>query len=250
MTKQADYRATLETLAPDEWDSYLGAESGLPGPRGNLELLQAVADVADAERIRRYAASTDEYRAACGAVGLGRLLAAGDGRAEDELRALATDDRWRVREGVAMALQRLGDAKLPALWVLANDWVDDTPLVQRAVAAGICEPRLLRSAEDARHALDLLDRITLSLTCLDRSARRSADVRVLRKSLGYCWSVAVAALPPDGFTRLERWAATDDTDVRWIVRENLKKARLAKADSAKTKRLGEILLRSSARTER
>lgn len=56
MTKQADYRATLETLAPDEWDSYLGAESGLPGPRGNLELLQAVADVADAERIRRYAA--------------------------------------------------------------------------------------------------------------------------------------------------------------------------------------------------
>jgi len=58
-------------------------------------------------------------------------------------------------------------------------------------------------------------------------------VRVLRQALGSCWSVAVAALPAEGFDRLERWAAGDDPDVRWVLRENLKKARLAKADRAR-----------------
>ena len=41
-----------------------------------------------------------------------------------------------------------------------------------------------------------------------------------------------AAAPAEGFGRLEKWAASDDKDVRWIVRENLKKARLARADPA------------------
>ena len=40
MTKADIYRDTLETL-PD-WEAYLLAESGLPGPRGNLELAAAV----------------------------------------------------------------------------------------------------------------------------------------------------------------------------------------------------------------
>jgi hypothetical protein len=37
-----------------------------------------------------------------------------------ELARLADDDRWRVREGVAMGLQRLGDADLPRLLALAR----------------------------------------------------------------------------------------------------------------------------------
>lgn len=100
-SKRENERATLRQLAPEQWDDYLAANSALPGPRANLELLHAVADVADAGRIRRYAASDDGYQAACGAVGLGRLLA--EGAAAGELRTLASDGRWRVREGVAMA---------------------------------------------------------------------------------------------------------------------------------------------------
>ncbi len=53
---------------------------------------------------------------------------------------------------------------------------------------------------------------------------------MLRKGLGYCWSVAVAALPEPGKARMERWLASDDPDVRWIMRENLKKARLQRLD--------------------
>ena len=50
---------------------------------------------------------------------------------------------------------------------------------------------------------------------------------VLRQALGYCWSVAAAACPPQGKRRIERWAASPDKDVRWVVRENLTKNRLA-----------------------
>lgn len=237
MGKRENERATLQQLAPEQWDDYLAAHSALPGPRGNLELLSAVAEVADAERIRRYAASDDEYQAACGAAGLGRLLVEGDSSAAGRLRLLASDRRWRVREGVAMALQRLGDDDPDALWRLAEEWVDGPPLVQRAVAAGVCEPRLLRTREAAHRALGLLDRITVSFAGVDRTLRRAEGYRVLRQGLGYCWSVAAAALPAEGFAALERWAEVPDADVQWIVHSNLGKARLARADPEGTARV-------------
>lgn len=60
--------------------------------------------------------------------------------------------------------------------------------------------------------------------------RRSEAFKALRKGLGYCWSVAVAATPRTGapvFEALvERAAASGDRDLRWIARENLRKRRL------------------------
>jgi hypothetical protein len=244
MARTDEHRAALRALPPEAWEPYLAEHSGLPGPRANLELAQAVAEEAPAAALRRWAAAGDEYLALCGATGLGRLLAEGDPDAAGELAKLATDDRWRVREGVAMALQRLGDSDLPRLLELARTWAaSPSPLVQRAAVAGVCEPRLLRQPGPAGQALDLLDEVTASLAA--RAANTSegrADpaVRVLRKALGYCWSVAVAALPDGGFARLERWAAADDPDVRWLVRENLKKTRLARADPARWARLGAL----------
>ena len=45
MTKSAAYRAKLVGL--DDWDAYLMQESGLPGARANLELVQVAADMGD-----------------------------------------------------------------------------------------------------------------------------------------------------------------------------------------------------------
>jgi HEAT repeat protein len=223
MTTPDDLRA----LPRDEWVAYLTANSGLPGPRANLALVGAFAEAATPAQIHRAAGSPDEYLALCGAAGLGRLLAEGEDVAA-ALRGLAGDDRWRVREGVAMGLQRLGDADPDRLLALAAAWAEDpSPLVRRAAVAGVCEPRLVRRPATAAAALELLDRVTATLTS-------DADGRVLRKALGYCWSVAVAALPDPGFDRLERWADRDDPEVRWVVRENLRKARLAKADAGRT----------------
>jgi hypothetical protein len=92
-----EYRAALRALSTGAWGGYLAERSGLPGPRANLELVQAVAEEAPAEVVRWYAGAEDQFLALCGAVGLGRLLAEGEEDAAEELRQLAQDDRWRVR---------------------------------------------------------------------------------------------------------------------------------------------------------
>ena len=47
MSKTGEYRDKLRSLG--EWDAYLLAESGLPGPRGNIELAQVAAATATNE---------------------------------------------------------------------------------------------------------------------------------------------------------------------------------------------------------
>jgi hypothetical protein len=222
-----EYRQTLRVL--DDPEPYLLEHSGLPGPRSNLELLEAAADELDASRLRELTTREDEFLAACGATGLGRLVVAGDETALGRLRELADDPRWRVREGVAMALQRIGDADPKRLLAVVRDWSTGSPLQRRAVVAGLCEPRLLRDRAVAEAAVETVDAVTASMLAEPRS--RSADVRVLRQALGYCWSVAIVAAPQVGKAAFERLAAVDDTDVRWIVRENLGKSRLQRLDA-------------------
>src|SRR5262245_23265916 len=104
MTKLDEYRRAL--AASQDWDKYLLKESSLPGPRANLELVQAAADQGTAEQFRRWLAlgpadtpakSALEFLPLCGVVGLGRLLAEGDESILPELRRHANDPRWRVR---------------------------------------------------------------------------------------------------------------------------------------------------------
>ncbi|MBN1566725.1 MAG: hypothetical protein JXA73_02690 [Acidobacteria bacterium] len=236
MSKADEYRAKLRTL--DKWDSYLLERSGLPGPRGNLELAQVVADEGKLKLFRRYTAYTAdqapvgspyEFLAFCGVVGLGRLLAEGRIDLLTPLLIHASDPRWRVREAVAMALQRLGDANMDQLLGAMRAWSRGNSLEQRAVAAALCEPRLLDQEKHARATLRLLDKITTTLARADN--RRGEGFLALRKGLGYCWSVAVAALPVEGKVLMEKWLVSSDSDVQWIMRENLKKTRLARMDS-------------------
>jgi hypothetical protein len=223
-TKADAARAALGGLDADALDGYLRTHSGLPGPRANLELAQAGADIADETALRRWLAEPDEYLPLCAAICVGRLISEGRDDLWPLLRATADDQRWRVREGVAMGLQRVGDADPQALLAHLPAWLDGSPLVRRAVVAGICEPRLLRTPEVASAALGLVDEVTASL--LTETNRRDPDVRVLRQALGYCWSVAVAADPGRGVPLFRRLAEVDDADAQWIVRENRKKKRM------------------------
>ena len=225
MSKVDDYRADLATLS--DWMPYLDAHSGLPGPRGNLELVAACGEEASVRRAEELIATGDEFATVCGLVALGRHLGLGDDTHVRVLRAHASDGRWRVREGVAMALQRAGDDDLGRAFAVAEQWKDDPdPLVRRAAVAAVCEPRLLVDPAFARRALDVLDRVTSSLAASPKSDRRSPGVRTLRQALGYGWSVVVAALPAEGLAAFHRLEGIDDADVAWIVRENRKKARL------------------------
>ena len=237
MTKIDTYRSTLRTLA--DWDSFLLRESGLPGPRGNLELAQAVADEGDEATFWRYLSfdavqapvnTPGEFLAFCGVVGLGRLLAEGKMELLSTIRRCASDPRWRTREAVAMALQRLGDKDMDALLQAMEEWSRGNLLEKRAAAAALCEPRLLREPGQARRVLQILDNITASLGSVQE--RKSEEFRVLREGLSYCWSVAVVALPEEGKRLLEKWLLSDDKDIRGIMRENLKKNRLVRMDAA------------------
>ncbi|HMN98956.1 MAG TPA: HEAT repeat domain-containing protein [Miltoncostaeaceae bacterium] len=230
MSRRDELRAALRPLPRPEWPAWLTARSGLPGPRGNLELVDAVADEGDRDMFDGLIATGDEYLVVCGVVGLGRLLGEGDDPAlRAALHEHARDGRWRVREAAAMALQRLGDADAPRLRALVAAWAaDPDPLVQRAAVAGICEPRLLRDPAAAAAARDACAVATGSLAARPAAERRLPDVRTLRQALGYCWSVAVAADPDGGLPRFLALAAEQDPDIAWIVRENRRKARLAR----------------------
>jgi hypothetical protein len=220
--RASQYRAALESASDVE--AYLKSHSGLPGPRANLELVRAAGDVTAKQQLLRWSHSDDEFLALCGAAGLGRF-AQEDAKVLPRLKVLASDPRWRVREGVAIALQRIGDDDMDALIRAVIPWARDPDLfVRRAAIAGVCEPRLLKNPKHAMQALVLLDQVVTSMPPADN--RKSEAFRVLRQTLGYCASVAASASPGLGGRMMERWVGSHDPDLRWIVKSNLGKARM------------------------
>jgi hypothetical protein len=234
--KVDEYRRKLQTLRA--WDAYLLEESGLPGPRGNLELAQAVAELGDESLFQRYLTipipeapenSAPVFLVFCGVVGLGKLIAQGKQDHVQTLRRFASDARWRVREAVAIALQKAGDGDIEFVLNVAQAWERGNLLERRAVVAALCEPRLLKDPAVAGRVLQVLDRITASI--LEVENRKDEALAVLKKGLGYGWSVAVAASPAAGKRYMEKWISSPDRDIQWIMKENLTKNRLVKLDA-------------------
>ncbi|MBJ7463636.1 MAG: HEAT repeat domain-containing protein [Mycolicibacterium sp.] len=226
MSPRDQWSAQLRQVPRSAWPDFLTAHSGLPGPRANTELAIAYAGLADRSEIERAVGSADEYLAMCGTVGLG--AAATDAGALAALHRLASDPRWRIREAVAMGLQLLGDHDFGALERIVRVWVRDRdPLVVRAAAAAICEPRLLGTPHAAAVAIAICAEATATITGWPPDSRRDSALRSLRQTLGYCWSVAVAAAPEDG---MPVFRSLDDTDadVAWVIAQNLTKKRLAR----------------------
>jgi hypothetical protein len=244
------YRKALAG-APD-WDAYLRRNSGLPGPRANLELAQAAAESASPARIRRWCAispehgSDDEYLAFCGVIGLGILAARGSKPALGRLGLFASDPRWRIREAVALGLQLVGDRDWDQLLRTARSWAAKGTLPMRAAAAALAEPRLLQPSSRVRPALAILDRITRTVARTP-AGKRDDDFRVLRQGLAYAWSVLVAAEPGVGKTYMEVWMRSSDSDVRWIMLQNLRKTRLERMDRAWVARWKRVLAPGGAK---
>ena len=242
-----------------DWEPYLLAHANLPGPRGNLELAAAVADAGGEAQFRRWAGLGPDlarrtrrgvsWRFA-GSWGWGdhgawrrvgarsprpalpspRLLTAS--RRETPplrtLHTLASDPRWRIREAVAMALTlgRCGHGR-PAGGDGRLGGRQPIGAARRRRGAVRAAPVAATGARGRRPAI--LDDITASIAPV--TDRRSDEFKTLRQGLGYCWSVATAALPADRQAVMERWLESPDPDIRWIMRENLKKNRLVRMDA-------------------
>jgi hypothetical protein len=102
--------------------------------------------------------------------------------------------------------------------------------------AGLCEPRLLKDKAFTSTVLKLLNTITRKLATQDDAFNDSGFLS-LRQTLGYGWSVSVAACPELGKSAFEAWAEYPGKHVQWVVKENLSKARLKKLDAQWVERL-------------
>lgn len=240
----------LAELAGDEHplEDYLVANSYLPGPAGNLSLAQAIATamaraaIDEPERVWQLLARwahvpleeapvnhPREMLPATAALGRGAVAAAVPAyrsAALAALRAQARDQRWRTRELVAHGLQALLRADFATSHAALAVWVRGGDLLElRAVAAAVAEPSVLVTREQTQAALAFHAEIVNRVLEVPEQERRGEPFRALRQGLGYTLSVVVAAAPQDGFVALWGIAAIPDADVRWILRENLKKAR-------------------------
>jgi hypothetical protein len=224
---------------------YLASGSNLPGPRGNLELADALVDAVSkipkvtgqklwrlSERLCEFTpdiAPTNnpkEFVAFCGVRLLGAINPPDVSGSQilAKLREHAHDPRWRMRESVAMSIQALiekdsGVLKKLEGWVTDEDW-----LGMRGVAAGVAEPRLMKKRGAPEQALHLHKMIISRVA--EAGNRGGEEFNALRKTLGYSLSVAVCGAPTEGFEYLRRLAAGENKDIGWIVRENLRKNRL------------------------
>lgn len=207
------------------------AQSGLPGPRGNLELFYrflmepdpAVVDACLALVTDQTANSPEEFAGMCGVAGWAMLHQAQPDEVAGWLRRWAVHPSWRIREAVAMAFQELPFPHLTDRCAFARQVETDDPLVLRALVAGLCEPKNLKGPDGHEAVFALLSRATGRLAH-DRTL--TEPERVLRQALGYGWSVAAAACPDLGLPAFAAMRALPGRHVAWIAAENLRKKRM------------------------
>ena len=244
-------------------EGVLLANSNLPGPHGNIELAQSFARALDGARLEDWhwtminawlatsaveapVNSPGEFLPFCAALSLGvlypRLPRPGRRRALAGIQQAARDSRWRTREAAAMALQAIGEHDPEGLKQIVSKWMPEAGLLEkRAIAAALAHPPLLGDSGFALFCLSTGDAIMESVVKAGRNLRQGEEFRVLRQGLGYALSVFVAGLPEAGFPLLAKWAAVQDRDVQWILRENVKKTRLAQRHPEHTAALAKIL---------
>ncbi len=270
MGKKESYERELEPLIQRYFHEgkerrvveYLTAKSNLPGPRANLELLGAFGEAVSqhcrakaspcwelamklAERSRVEAGGIEEaeFLVMCGVVGLASIGAALPqyfSRALTQMKEYSHSYGWRTRESVAMGIQRLIKSDPAETLRGLKSWVeDDDWLAMRAVAAGVAEPALVKDHVVAEGALDLHKKILSRLASAEE--RKGENLRVLRQALGYSLSVVAKELPKEGFGYLRELAEGNDPDLRWIVKENLKKDRLVKNFPDETKLVANLV---------
>jgi hypothetical protein len=251
------------TSNPRPLEFYLRDQSRLPGPRANLELVndlsyliaaqiteqpdnvRALLDYLLSDDRNKIASNTpSEFIVLCGVVAYGACAVTKPGWRSETFELLdqyACSSFWRVRQGVEIAFQRLlTDATQDTISYLVIMATRGNYYQQRASIASIAEPSLLYSSDTVQAALSILNSILERLHSSPAFDRKREDFRVLRQTLGYAISVITAAAPEKGFALMRTCASWGDPDVVWILRENLKKKRLAKF-VAYTTELSELL---------
>ncbi|MBN1756885.1 MAG: hypothetical protein JW863_01120 [Chitinispirillaceae bacterium] len=232
MSKKEDLKRQLLPIRSDQTvlETFIIRNSNLPGPRGNLELAFAVAEVYDDARvimewteITENQADVNDPRAFlpfCGAMCLGRLYTAAKNRKYiTRLKRLAGDGRWRMREAVAFGFQIIGEHDFSILRTIFSEWITTADnLEQRAILVALAHPPILDEAA-VSFCFEIADQI---LHRMDTTVNFS----ILKKGLEFTISVFAAADPEAGFRFIRKWIGVNRI-IDGILEKNLTKKRLS-----------------------
>lgn len=215
---------------------YLLLNSKLPGPRSNLELLYEFIQNADRTEVLKclninYVAanSPEEFVLSCGVGASIYLAIVNHTEIGIDLKGFANHESWRVREAVCIGFQKSKENLKPneMLEYLAPLKVG-TELEVRTYIATLSEPILLRNYIDSNLLLHILYDTTI--THFNNQNKLNEPQQVLKKALGYCWSVALCGENADRTIFEKLIEHKENKHIKWIIAENLKKNRLEKLD--------------------
>ncbi len=215
---------------------YLLVNSKLPGRRANLELLYDFRKHASKEIVMKCLSlknkdlknTPEEFAIMCGVVGYCEVYKDKTEQVFEFLDDYAQSESWRVREAVAMGIQHMLILSEEDSLQIIKSWLQKTNLHKRAIIAGLCTPRLqsIKAVScETEIALECLMNAVSSWT-----GKLTEEQSVLRKALGYCWSIAIEANSSNLKPKFERYFDSENKNIRWILKSNLKKKRLIKLD--------------------
>jgi hypothetical protein len=242
MGKKEDLIEELKPIINDEskLKNYIIKNSNLPGPRGNLELAFAFAEIYENFNVLNKWIQISEEKAGvndpesfpafCAAVCLGKLYTKiKDKKIIDILKKSANDGRWRMKEAVAFAFQKIGENNFNELKKIFSGWIKKSNNNEkRAILVSLAHPPFLNK-ENAEFCFEIVDMVLKQMD-------RENGFDVLRKGLEFTISVFAAANHETGFSFIERWIGKEKI-IDKIMKENLKKNRLVKKDPVIVDRL-------------
>ena len=242
MSKKDDLIQKLKSIADDpvKLEKFLMENSNLPGPRGNLELGFALAEIY--ENIDVLAKWTDidarqagvndprSFLPFCSAVCLGKMYTKSkDDKIIQILKKFACDDRWRIREAAAFGFQMIGEKDFSELERIFSGWIlKSSNREKRAILVSLAHPKFL----DEKTSLFCFEILEYVLENLEKDD----DFEIVRKGLDFTISVYTAANPEYGFSLMEKWIGKDNV-IDKIIRSNLRKNRLLRKYPKKTEEL-------------
>jgi hypothetical protein len=230
---------------------YLRENARLSGARVNLELANDVAYLLAAvvsqrpdsvkalinyffinERKGGPSSAAAEFVTLCGIIASGACAAIEAGWREDTFALLydyADSSRLRTRAGVATAYQHLLTATPEETGQHLVSLASEGSYFQQCVAiVTMDEQPLLYMPRVLATALQLQRIVLEHVLEAPQATRKRRDFYALRQALGYMLSVITVVAPEQGFALMRECATWNDPDITWILRENLKKKRLAR----------------------
>ena len=225
---------------PSKLEKFIIENSNLPGPRGNLELVFAFAEIYNnLDVLFQWVEITEEqadvndpksFPAFCAAVCLGKIYSKKKNRKIlNILKKSANDRRWRMREAVAFGFQLIGENDFKELKTIFSEWIKKSNnLEKRAMLVSLAHPKFLNE-ENAKYCFDIAEIVLKQM-----DTENNFDV--LRKGLEFTISVFTAANPNYGFSFIKKNIGKNKTIDR-IMKENLKKNRLVKKNPQEIKKI-------------